>query len=122
MYVVIEGVLKQSDFSGIDCAVHVSLSNLIKDYSTFSAEEAEYAHNPLTHMDFLLFDKMDKTPVLAIEVDGVSFHQEGSKQFSRDRKKDHIFELIGVPLLRLRTDGSQEKERLESALVDALNR
>ena len=59
---------------------------------------------------------MDKQPVLAIEVDGTGFHEAGSKQAERDIKKNSILEKCAVPLLRLRTDGSGEKEKIRTAL------
>jgi hypothetical protein len=37
-------------------------------------------------VDFLLFNQMDKQPVLAIEVDGTGFHEARSKQAGRDKK------------------------------------
>ena len=72
-------------------------------------------------MDFLFFRKLDRTPILAIEVDGTAFHAIGSVQAERDRKKDHIFEVCGIPLLRLRTDGSDENIKIEQALKVAIN-
>lgn len=59
---------------------------------------------------------MDKSPVLAIEVDGTRFHEVGSKQAVRDKMKNHILERCGIALLRLRTDGSGEDEKLRAAL------
>ena len=70
--------------------IHVSLATLVKDYEPLTEEERTYARNPLTHVDFLLFNQMDKQPVLAIEVDGTGFHGTGSKQAERDRKKNSI--------------------------------
>ena len=87
----------------------------ISQQLAFSSERIAYARNPLTHVDFLLFNQMDKQPVLAIEVDGGS-HKSGSKQAERDMKKNSILEKCGVPLLRLRTDGSGEKEKIKNAL------
>ena len=84
-------------------------------------EETAYVCNPLTHVDFLLFRRMDKSPLLAVEVDGVAFHAAGSVQASRDEKKNRIFERCGIPLLRLRTDGSGEEERVEQALRSAVS-
>lgn len=54
--------------------------------------------------------------MLAIEVDGTGFHAAGSKQAERDMKKNSILEKCAVPLLRLRTDGSGEKEKIRTAL------
>ena len=59
----------------------------ISQQLAFSSERIAYARNPLTHVDFLLFNQMDKQPVLAIEVDGTGFHEAGSKQAERDMKK-----------------------------------
>ena len=120
-YAVIQDVLQKKEFSFVECAAHVSLVNLVKDYSQLTEEETDYARNPLTHVDFLLFRRMDKSPLLAVEVDGTSFHAAGSLQASRDEKKNRIFKLCGIPLLRLRTDGSGEKKRMEQALQAAVS-
>lgn len=116
IYAVIETILSNPEFSALDCAVHISLVSLIKDYTLLDAEEIAYARNPLTHVDFLFFRRMDKSPFLAIEVDGTAFHVSGSVQATRDEKKDRIMGKCGIPLLRLRTDGSGEKIRIEQAL------
>lgn len=121
LYAVIQEILQKTKFSFVDCVAHVSLVNLVKDYSRMTEEEIAYARNPLTHVDFLLFRRMDKSPLLAVEVDGVAFHAAGSIQASRDEKKNRIFELCGIPLLRLRTDGSGEKERIEQALLEVVS-
>ena len=116
MYALIQEVLSEEAFSSIGCAVHVSLATLVKSYEPLTKEERQYARNPLTHVDFLLFNQMDKQPVLAIEVDGTGFHEAGSNQTARDMKKNSILEKCAVPLLRLRTDGSGEKEKIRNAL------
>lgn len=116
MYSVIQEVLAEEAFSSIGCAVHFSLATLVKNYEPLTEEERKYARNPLTHVDFLLFNQMDKQPMLAIEVDGTGFHEAGSKQAERDIKKNSILEKCAVPLLRLRTDGSGEKEKIKNAL------
>lgn len=116
MYAAIQEVLSEEAFSNFGCAAHVSLATLIKNDGQLTEEERKYARNPLTHIDFLLFHRMDKQPVLAIEVDGVGFHEPGSKQAERDAKKNRIMEKCGIPLLRLRTDGSGEKEKIRKAL------
>lgn len=37
-----------------------------------------------THIDFLIYNKISKIPLLAVEVDGYKYHQEGNKQKERD--------------------------------------
>ncbi|RHJ38617.1 hypothetical protein DW130_12115 [Bacteroides eggerthii] len=55
----------------------------------------------------------------AIEVDGVSFH-DNELQKERDNKKNHILEIIGLPLLRLSTDGHSEKAKIIESLSNAM--
>ena len=66
--------------------------------------------NTATHVDFLVYHKITKKPLFAIEVDGFHFHKEGTKQKKRDQMKDHILELYSIPLLRFATTGSGERE------------
>jgi len=54
--------------------------------------------------------------VLAIEVDGFHFHKQGTKQYERDRMKDHILKLYNIRLLRFPTNGSGEIEKIAQAL------
>lgn len=116
MYSVIQEVLSEEAFSAFRCAVHVSLATLVRNDAALTDTEWNYVRNPLTHVDFLLFRKMDKSSVLAIEVDGTRFHEVGSRQAVRDKMKNHILERCGIALLRLRTDGSGEDEKLRAAL------
>ncbi|WP_443089655.1 hypothetical protein [[Clostridium] aminophilum] len=51
-----------------------------------------------------------------METDGYGYHKDGTAQSERDLKKNHILEMYGLKLLRLSTNGSQEKERIISEL------
>jgi len=52
-------------------------------------------------------------------VDGVPFHDNELQQ-ERDIKKNHTLEIIGLPLLRLSTDGHNEKVRVIESLNAAM--
>lgn len=119
-YVVIEKILSLQEFSQIDCAVHSSVATLIRDYSLLSEEETLYASNPLTHLDFLLFSKMNKKPIMAIEIDGTRYHAKGSRQSKRDSLKNSVMEKYGLPLLRIRTNESNIENRIITELRKAL--
>ena len=119
-YAVIEKILSMPEFSKIDCAIHFSMATLIRDYSLLSDREARYASNPLTHIDFLLFNKLDKKPVMAIEIDGTRYHAEGSRQAERDLMKNSVLEKYGLPLLRIRTNESNVENRIIMELREAL--
>ncbi len=89
---------------------------VIRDLSKLSDEEVRYVMHPSTHLDFLVFNKLSKQPIAAIETDGYKYHREGTNQHARDLKKNHILEVCGLPLVRLTTNGSGEKERIQKVL------
>lgn len=99
---------------GIIC--HQPLNMLIRDPHLLNEEECRYAMNTATHLDFLIYHRISKRPVLAIEVDGFHFHKQGTVQYERDRMKDHILQLYKIPALRFATNGSGEIEAIAQAL------
>ena len=48
------------------------LRDLIRDYKLLSEDEVAFVNHD-ARLDFLLYSKIDKTPILAIEVDGSLF-------------------------------------------------
>jgi very-short-patch-repair endonuclease len=94
------------------------LRDLIRDFHPFTQEEIRFITSD-SRIDFLLYNKIDKEPVLAIEVDGVSFHNN-ALQRERDKNKDRILEKIKIPLLRLSTDGHNEKTKIIEKLNNAM--
>jgi effector-binding domain-containing protein len=119
-YSVIEKILRTPEFSKIDCVMHSSLATLVKDDTLLTEQEIRYASNPLTHIDILLFNKMDKSPVMAIEVDGTKYHAEGSRQAERDAVKNSVLSKCGIPILRIRTNESGERERIIAMLRERM--
>lgn len=120
MYDLILSVLTEDRFNVFDVALHVPLKMIFKNLSQLPTNEYEYANNMMTHCDFIIFDRVTKKPVLGIEVDGTQYHQENTRQHERDKMKDSIFATYNMPLVRFRTDGSQEKSRLIKALSNVL--
>lgn len=110
-YLFVKKFLCGNGFDFLSVACFVPLYRLINDISMLKKdEEVRYAKNPLTHIDMVLFHKMDKTPVLAIEVDGYFYHKQGTKQAQRDELKNTILKSYQIPLLRLSTINSGEEE------------
>ena len=116
MYHLICDILKQGQFCKYGVTTHVPLRMILRTMEKLDNAETSYAMNPWTHVDFLIFNKLGKSPVLIVEVDGVAFHTIDSKQSGRDKMKDSILEKYNLPILRLRTDESSEKERIEEKL------
>lgn len=120
MYVLIEEILKEDRFSKFRVVPQYPLKMIIRNFNALNARERKYARNLNTKLDFLIENKLDKSPILAIEVDGVTFHNENTAQFERDKLKNHILEICGIKLQRFPTDGSQEKEKLIKLLEENL--
>ncbi len=121
-YALIQKVLRSDTlFSNTRLYCHLPLRQIIKDNSLMNDDERKYAGNLWTHVDFLITNSVTKKPLLGIETDGYSYHNNQTEQHRRDLLKDHIFQLYNIPLLRLSTKGSNEETRITEALHYAVN-
>jgi len=118
MYGLIYDVLKSEPFTKLDVISHIPLGMIIRAPHQLNDEETAYAMHYKTHVDFMLYNKLGKQPVLVVEVDGYSFHGPNTKQAQRDSLKDEILQKYNIPIIRFKTNESNEKNRL----IDALNR
>lgn len=116
MQALLDDILKEDAFASLDVVCHFPLNMLIRNPELLNEAESKYAMNPSTHLDFLVYNRISKKPVLAIEVDGYVYHKQDTIQASRDSMKNRIMELYEIPLLRLKTNGSEEKEKIEEKL------
>ena len=120
MNAVIEKVLSLYEFNNLDYVMHQPLKMLIRNPEKLDDDECRFAMNILTHTDFVIFNKLDKMPVLVVEVDGYAFHVNNPKQCERDEMKDTILEKYGIPILRVKTNESGEETRLHNKLTQVL--
>lgn len=118
MYALITQVLKMDSYGTMDVVCHLPLNMLIRDPKLLNDKECNYAMNPAAHLDFLIFNRISKQPILAVEVDGYGFHKDGTIQSERDALKNHIMELYEIPMVRFETNGSREKEIIISKLEE----
>lgn len=121
MYTLIRDELKRRDGAGLNVICHQSLQLLFRDQSKMTDEERRYVNTGLSHVDFLIYRRVSKKPLLGIEVDGYSYHKDHTKQAERDKLKDCIFEKYDLPLLRFKTNGSGEREIIASKLDGLCN-
>lgn len=121
-YDAIRQVLQSSpDFDGLEVLIHYPLSYLLGTEELLQSErERAYAFHPWSHVDFLIYSRAGKEAVLAVEVDGATYHSPGSRQWERDRMKDQILTRYGVAFERLSTHGVDECARIESRLRSVL--
>ena len=120
MYSLIDEIIADNKFSSLDVVCHFPLNMLIRNLELLNEQERQYAMNPATHLDFLIYNRISKKPVLAIEVDGYDYHKGDTVQASRDLLKDQILKLYEIPLLRFKTNGSGEKEKITEMLGKAV--
>lgn len=116
MKVLIEEILEVDGFECFDYTKQVLVRNLINDSKLLTKQEAQYVLNRAS-VDFVIFRKMDKSCVLVIEVDGFAFHENNPRQLQKDVMKDEILRKYGIAVLRLTTNGSGEREKIETELL-----
>ena len=85
-----------------------------------SDEREDWSHYN-THIDFLIYNKISKIPLLAVEVDRYKYHKEDNKQKERDILKNNILSKYNIPLIRLTTNGSREESIIRSKLDEIVN-
>lgn len=116
-YWAIHDTIREKGFQHLGIIMHYPLRHLVTTASNLTSEQQTYASRSWTHIDFLVYDKVTHKAKLAIEVDGTRYHKTSSDQGRRDTIKDKVLSAIGLPLLRLSTAGSQEKEKIAEALL-----
>ncbi len=121
MNIVIENVLDKEEYSHLSHIAHYPLNKLIKDLSLLNTKEEKFVLHPSAHLDVLLYNRIDKRVILAIEVDGFAFHENNPTQLKRDKMKDGILQRYNIPIIRFPTNGSQEEKRLLEKLNEVIN-
>lgn len=117
-YYYIEKISKEKERC-LDIAIHVPLKNTIKINKNYSIEEIEFI-NKDSHLDFLIYNKITRNPILAIEIDGYNYHKNNTIQEYRDNLKNNILKKANLMLLRLNTNGSDEETKISDAIDMAL--
>ncbi len=120
-YSLLESILSEyPEYRHLGILCHTPLRSVIRNWSLLNEEETKYISNYCTHLDFLIINHVTKKPIMAIETDGYTFHKNDTVQHRRDTLKNHILEIYGLPLLRLRTNESGEKEKIIDLLKSIL--
>lgn len=112
---LLEIILSESKYNMLELGFQVYLGNLFMDLDRLTDEERQYVKNGAS-VDFVIYNKFDKSPILAIEVDGFAFHENNPRQLARDKLKDSIFDAYRHPLIRLPTTGSGEEMKIREEL------
>lgn len=79
-------ILQDDKFRKLGVSNHYPLKKIVRNFKLLNEQEIKYVMNSSTHVDFLVADQLSHKPILVIEVDGTSFHKEGTKQADRDER------------------------------------
>lgn len=112
---VLEELMQQDDYRELSFIQQMLVKNLLPDTDRLTPEQLKYVKHR-SSIDFVVFNRITKRLLCAIEVDGFAFHENSPTQLARDALKNGICESYEIPLVRLPTTGSDEIERLRRTL------
>lgn len=115
IWTVLHDLLAEPGYEGLHAIPQVLVRNLFHDLTGLTADQRSYIGHRAS-VDFVVYNKVTKRPLMAIEVDGFEFHENNPDQLVRDERKDAIFSHFALPLLRLRTTGASEAARIRTVL------
>lgn len=123
MNTLLNQIFAETKYSRFGYVFEMPLKNIVNRQfiRQLPLELSEFASRSWSHVDFTIFNKVTKEILFGIEVDGYKYHKKGTKQAERDEKKNQIFKIIGLSLLRFSTKGSNEKARIKEELNKFLN-
>lgn len=118
MNALLTKIFEEPEYSRFGFVFEMPLKDVVnkKFLGELPRELSEYANRSWSHVDFTVYNRVTKEILFGIEVDGYNYHKKGTKQSERDKKKDQIFELIELHLLRLNTKGSNEENKIRNLL------
>jgi hypothetical protein len=116
--VVVGDILAEPEYGHLLLRSQILLRNLVPAPDTLGEDQRAFIQRR-SSVDFVIYNRVTRLPLLAIEVDGFRFHEDRPEQLRRDALKDSILKQVGIPLLRLATTGSDEERRIREALADA---
>lgn len=123
--IIYETLVKAIDkiqMSNWEIVCHYPLSRLITNFEGLDTQEIAFISNPLSHVDFLLYNSITKRPLMTIEVDGWKYHNLSEVQQSRDNLKDNLLSKYGLKSYRISTVDTINVETLEEILLNNLNK
>lgn len=121
VYYTLQDALSALSWRQMGVLCHYPLSRLIGECHELNEQERAFAHHPLSHLDFLVYNVLTHQPLLAIEVDGWHYHQQHATQSARDELKNEILAKVDLPLHRLSTTDIVTLETMMALLQQTLD-
>lgn len=111
---LLQKMLRSGKYGNLDFKVHYPLRKVIRPDVLGDIEDRQFVENANTHCDFIVFNSLDKSIVLVIEVDGSQHSHEIQK--SRDDRKDRLLLECGIEVLRIGTTEINCEEKIAAKL------
>jgi hypothetical protein len=116
---VLTAILDEQDLlQTIHYALHYPLNQLFCSSVPQTEREKTFLRQG-AHVDIIVYRKMDRYPLFGIEINGAQ-HFSSKVQRERDELKRSIFKQAGLALLELPTHGSNERDKIEACLAEAI--
>lgn len=115
---IIDDICNEKKYGVMSYVRNYPLRKIVRLENVENKEDKAFMLRPGTHCDFVIYNELDKTIIMTVEVDGYQHKEELQKQ--RDIKKDRILSGAGIPTLRLNTTASECKEKIEKVLEKIL--
>lgn len=112
---VLEDLLKEDSYKCFNFTMQVYLKDVFKNLDKLNESEKSYIRNRAS-FDFVIYDNINKQPVMAIEVNGFKYHRNNLEQSKRDLLKASICKKYEFELLILPTTGSNEVLKIRNKL------
>jgi hypothetical protein len=118
IWTALHDILAEERYAHLTVSYQVLVRNLLSDLSRLTPRQKTFVRNRAS-VDFVVYNRVTNQPLLAIEVDGFTFHENNPAQLERDAIKDEILRAYQMPLRRLATTGSGEDQKIREALDNA---
>lgn len=113
---VISEICSSGEYGALAYKFNYPLRYIIKTASLTNEQDIKFVNNIHTHCDFVIYNKLDKSIELVVEVDGSQHREE--IQVNRDRRKDRLLTDAGIKILRLSTTTIECKEKIIQRLIN----
>ena len=114
IYELLDKLCKSGEFGPISVLFNYPLRKIVDaDLINDKADKAFVLH-PNTHCDFVVYNLLDKSVRLVVEVDGKQ--HDMSLQKMRDARKDRILSQAGIRIIRIETTAVKVEEKIRLAL------
>nr|WP_316667983.1 DUF2726 domain-containing protein [uncultured Propionibacterium sp.] len=120
IWTLLGDILTDPSYALLEAMPEVRLRDLLPNTDRLDPRQRIFVRS-VSAVDFVVFHKVTRRLLLAIEVNGTVFHEARAVQEERDRTKKQILEAYGVRMLSLPTNGSGEERRIREALDHALS-